>query len=204
MFKSTLLPLLRRAALSLALVAASGLAGAGTLHVAIDTSGFGGAAGYLDMQLSASSGVPLATAVVSHLSGFDTDGFIDAWGVTPVADGYLFRNDVANDLYHAVDFGAVLSFDLDLGGDADPLASYVSHFVVALFDETGAALGNYDPVSGALADFSWTPASAAGGAGAVGVDIADPAVVTVVPEPGGWLLIGAGLCAMASLRRRLG
>ena len=75
-------------ALALMLAAGAGAASAGTIHVAIDTATFGAATGYVDMQLSASSGVPLATALVSNMVGFDSSAFIESWGVTPVAGGY--------------------------------------------------------------------------------------------------------------------
>jgi hypothetical protein len=197
------------AALALALAGATSEAGASTIHVQIDTTGFGASSGYLDMQLSATSGVPLATVLVTNLSGFDPAAYIDQWGVTTVSDGYSFRNDASNDFFHAANFGGPLSFDLSFDGAPDPLTRYVSRFVVSAFDEDYSLLGNYDPASGALATFSWTPALTASADGVVGVTLADPAAVTVgapppvsaVPEPGTWLLMGAG-CAAALLARR--
>jgi MYXO-CTERM domain-containing protein len=194
-FKPTL------SALALMLATFAGAASAGTIHVAIDTSTFGAATGYVDMQLSASSGVPLATALVSNMVGFDSTAFIDSWGVTPVAGGYLFRNDTSNDLFHAVDFGGKLSFDLTFAGEPDPLTSYVSHFVVAAFDDAFASLGHADPFTGALADFTWTPALSMQGQGTIAGTLSDPAV-TAVPEPAGTLLAAIGLAALGFARRR--
>jgi hypothetical protein len=180
----------------------SGGAAADTLHIAIDTSSFGASSGYLDMQLSATAGMPLATALINNMKGFDSNAFIDSWGVTTVAGGYLFRNDTANDLFHAVSYGGVLSFDLTFSGAVDPLTAYISHFVVSAYGSDGATpLGNPDPATGALANFSWTPATSAGTNGIIGIQITD-ARVAVVPEPGVWQLLAAGMLLMAMVRRR--
>lgn len=200
-FKQKLAAICTRAALAALLATGAGAASADIIHVAVDTSTFGADSGYVDMQLSATSGVPLATAVVTNMAGFDPSAFIDSWGVTAVPGGYAFRNDVSNDLFHAVDFGGTLSFDLMFTGAPDPLTRYVSHFVVSAYDDGFAPLGHYDPRTGALADISWTPAVSAHGEGKIGFAASDPAV-TAVPEPACHLLAGIGLAALAFARRR--
>lgn len=192
---------LRRVALAVTLAAGSSLASAAVIHVDIDTSNFGAATGYIDMQFSAGVDVPLQTALVSNMVGFDPSAFIDSWGLTQTAGGYLFRNDTPNDLFHAVNFGGLLSFDLSFAGAIDPLSTYVSFFTVSAFDEAYAPLGNVDPLRGSLAAFSWTPAVTNGIDGSIGVNITDDAV-TFVPEPSGVLLSGIGLAAIVFVRRR--
>jgi len=195
------------AAAALLLAAGTGSAGASTIHVQVDATGFRLANGYLDMQFSATSGVPLATALVGNLSGFGPAAYIDQWGVTATDGAYLFRNDTPNDFFHAVSFSAPLSFDLTFDGAADPLARYLSRFTVSAFDENGKLLGTHDPDTGALATFSWTPARMEGSAGTVTMTIADPNAITAVPlaaavpEPGTCLLLYAG-CAAAFVGRR--
>ena len=199
--KHSLTAFARKASLVAALGIVTGMASANPIHVSIDTSQYGVSSGYIDMQLSASTGVPLVTATVSNLVGFNTAGFIDAYGVTPVASGYVFRNDTLNDLFHAANFGGMVSFDLQFNGTYDPFTSYVSRFVVAAFDENFAALGQYDPVTGALANFSWTPPVTANGGGTITVEVSD-SQVSVVPEPAGLLLMATGLCALVVTGRR--
>lgn len=191
--------LLRRLALAVTLAAGSSFASAAVIHVAIDTSTFNAASGYLDMQLSASDGVPLATAVVSNMVGF---GAIDLnFGVTPVSGGFGFRNDTSNYLSHTAAFGGLLSFDLTFDGAYDPLTRYVSHFLVTAYDEAFAPQGAFNQSTGALADFSWTPALTLGGTGSLGLAVSNQNL-TVVPEPAALLLMAVGLAAMALVARR--
>jgi hypothetical protein len=192
---------LRRLALAASLAACSSLASAGVIHVALDSSTFGAASGYLDLQLTTNPG-PLTTALVDNMAGFDPAAFIDAFGVTQTAGGYLFRSDTFGDLFHAVNFGGVLSFDLTFDSAVDPLGLYRSLFLVSAFDDAFALLGKVDPFRGSLAAFTWTPAAVGGIDGSIGVSITDDAV-TFIPEPSGVLLSGIGLAAIAvALRRR--
>jgi hypothetical protein len=189
---------LRRMALTLALAASCLPASAGLIRVSIDTSTFGVASGYIDMEFSTFAGGPLSMATVSNMLGFSPAPAIQ-WGVEGAAGNFLFRSDTVNLLSHAASFGSVLSFDLAIEGEADPTGTFVSAFKVAAFDGINY-LGQFDPATGALATFLWTPTANAGGA--LAFDVAD-ASVTVVPEPADALLMVIGLAVMMlALRRR--
>ena len=69
---------LKRIALAVTLAASSSLASAAIIHVAVDSSNFGVATGYLDMQLSTNAG-PLTTALVSNMGGFDPNASSMPW-----------------------------------------------------------------------------------------------------------------------------
>lgn len=198
-FQNQATKLLRRVALALALAAGCGAASATMLHVSIDTSTFGAASGYIDMEFSAIAGAPLATAVVSNLAGLAATPDIQ-WGVDQVSGGYKFGNDTLNLLSHAATFGGVVSFDLAITGADDPSASYVSVFKVDAFDGANY-LGNFDPITGALATFLWTPPQVAGASGDVLATVFDDSV-TAVPEPADVLLMVIGVAAMVLVLRR--
>ena len=192
--------LLRRVALALTLAAGCGAASANVLHVSINTSTFAVTSGYIDMEFSAIAGAPLATAVVSNLVGLAATPDIQ-WGVDQVAGGYEFRNDTLNLLSHAATFGGVVSFDLAITGASDPSASYVSVFKVDAFDGANY-LGNFEPLTGALATFLWTP-PVAGAGGDVLANVFDDSVA-LVPEPVDLLLMAVGVAAMALALQRQG
>lgn len=194
--------LLLAAVLAAGQAAMCGAAIASVIHVSVDTSKFGVSTGYFDMQLSATSGVPLQTATVTNLTGFDSNPYTESWGLTAVPGGFQFRNDTANDLFQSVHFGGVLAFDLAFAGAVDTASSYVSAFTVSAFSNDFAALGAFDPVSGALATFNWTPATSASGSGSLGVAVSDASAVTLLPEPAGLGLMGLGLAALSLVRSR--
>lgn len=202
MYYTILTKILRQAALALALSTGCTLAAAATIHVTIDTSNFGVANGFIDMQFLGQGSAAEATAVVSNMTGFDSAAYKELFNVTEQPGGYLFSNQVGNDLWHAVDFTGSLGFDLTFGGAADPLTSILSQFAISAYSDAGMALGNYDPATGVLAMFTWTPATVPGGEGSIGQDISDPGAVTAVPEPSDWLLTGTGLVLMLLVMRR--
>lgn len=192
---------LRRATLAVVLAALSGLASAGVM-VSIDTRTFGVAGGYLDFQFSSPGNGVEATALMSNLVGFDHAVLDLNENVTPQGGGYLFSNLAFNELAFAVDFNSVFSFDLSFAGAADPVSGYISNFSISAFDTMGNLVGNYDPVSGAIAQYLWTPPTTPGGGGTIGNGPGDPDAVTTVPEPSDWLLSLTGLALMALVLRR--
>jgi hypothetical protein len=192
---------LRTAALSLVLAAVSGLASAGVI-VSVDTRTFGVAGGYLDFQFSSNGNGVEATATMSSLVNFD-DAVVDYnFNVTPQAGGYLFSNLTLTELAFALTFDKVLSFDLSFAGGIDPVSGYKSNFSISAFDSLGNLVGNYDPVTGAIAQYLWTPPTTPGGGGSIGNGPGDPGAVSAVPEPSDWLLSGTGLALMALVLRR--
>lgn len=200
--KRKMAAIVRRAALAFILAAGCGLASASVIHVSIDTASFGAATGFLDMNFSTSGNAPLETATVSKLAGFQSAPYIESWGVTGSNGIWQFNNHTSNDLFQSVDFGGVLSFDLSFAGAADPLQSYVSEFVVSAFGADGLTpLGNYDPVTGALVAFAWTPGPNGGADGQIGGNVTDQHVA-LLPEPSQLLLMVIGLAALAATRRR--
>jgi hypothetical protein len=192
---------LRRAALTLVLAAVSGLASAGVI-VTIDTKTFGAANGYLDFQFSSPGNGVEATALMSNLVGFGSAVVDLNDNVTPQGGGYLFSNLAFNELAFALPFDAVLSFDLSFAGAADPVSGYISNFSITAYNALGEWVGNYDPVTGAIAQYLWTPPTTPGGNGSIGQGPGDPDAVTTVPEPSDWLLSGTGLALMALVLRR--
>lgn len=209
MFVTNLSPamLMRRAALALALAAASSLASAQTLHVELDTSLYGGsgASGWLDLQFNPGN-VPAvsANAQIGNLVGFgDAAGAMLTGDVLAQGGGYLFGNSTDyNDLFRTVSFGGKVSFDVTFSGLADPSPAAVpSAFSLALYAADGTTqLGSAD-TNGNLLVLNWLPA--ASGAGAVNVGYAATGLaVSAVPEPSTWLMLGAGLALVGGLARR--
>ncbi|HEV7816112.1 MAG TPA: NF038129 family PEP-CTERM protein [Janthinobacterium sp.] len=216
MLAFVLSPILRRAIMTLTLSACASLASAQSYHVEIDTSGFG-SSGWLELQFNSAGNAAAAFATVSDMSGaFDSGGVS---GLTPqisgdvsgsLASGYQFDNGGGfNDLFHAVNFGGMISFDVSFSGGVYPSANVLqSMFSVAAYGADQASLlGHPDSASGSLVIFLWTPAGAAGQNGTVTASVFDATRVAVaaVPEASEWLMLlaGAGPVAFCLRRRRL-
>lgn len=205
MYPSTLIPALRRTVLALALGAAAGLASAQAMHVELDTGALSGA-GWLDLQFNPASvpAVP-AGAVLSHLVGFERPTMTVLTGdVRAAAPGtYVFGNGSDwNDVFHAVRLGGRIGFDVRFGGQADPSpAAIPSMFALALYGADGLSQLGRPDANGSLLTLSWTPT--ADGAGLVVATVSDPVIATVgvVPEPSVWLMLAAGLAALAGVGR---
>ena len=196
---------LRRALLALALGACASLASAAsTFHVELDTSSFA-STGWIDMQFNPGSpSSPLAQALLSGFTGFGDPGTAQPSGNASgsLAGGYTFVNNDAgglNGLFHAVNFGGKIGFDVTFSGAADPGAGFGSAFSVALYNQAqDALLGTNDP-SGSLVLLNWTPA------GTVVPTMLNNTIntsVTAVPEAQAWLMLGAGLALLGGVARR--
>lgn len=212
MFKTStfsLRQLARQAAAALALALCSGLAAAGTLSVSIDTRGFG-SHGWLDFQFNpAGSGLsPLATARLSNFHGFDAGAATEIAGDVSgsLASGYVLRNTGSwNDLFHAVNFGGLLRFDINISGEADLSGSInQSAFAVSAYAaDKVTLLGNPAGADGSLLHLDWTPGSGAGATGRLDTTIGSAAAsVSAVPEPSMLVLTATGLLLMTGMLRR--
>jgi len=201
---------LRRSLLALALSACAGLASAATYHIELDTTTFSNS-GWIDFQFNpGNTDSALAQVSLSNFVGFgDSATALTVGSVSgSLASGYTIANDGAgglNDLFHEVNYGGVISFNVTFSGAADPAQTASgSVFSVALYNYAqDAVLGSTDPY-GSLVQLNWS-AAVFGSQGSVVVaplvnDI--PTLAAAVPEPSTWLMLGAGLALVGLARRR--
>ena len=199
---------MRRALLALALGACASLASAAsTFHVELDTSSIA-STGWIDLQFNPGDpSSPLAQASLTGFTGFGDSATAVLTGNAggSLAGGYTWVNNDPgglNALFHAVDFGGKIGFDVTFSGAADPGAAFGSSFYVGLYNQArDTLLGTNDP-SGALVLLNWTPAGTVVPAmlgNTIGTSVA---AVSAVPEAETWLMLGAGLALVGFARRR--
>jgi hypothetical protein len=181
----------RKLLVALAMVASAGAAQAGPMyHVDIDTHGYLGTSGFLDLYLQREAGAPTSTVTLTNFSGALGAAPAEvAQDVTGALPGVLVfgSTDGWNDYFQAVDFGGSFSFDLEFGGNfAHTESGITTLFGIGLYDAAQQQLGAGDVLKFILAP---QVGGVAGG-------------VTAVPEPSELALMVAGLAMLGFVSRR--
>jgi hypothetical protein len=210
MFNCKLQNTLRHTLLAL-LLGVTGLTSAETVHVEIDTRPFG-TNGWIDLSfLSSNLAAKEATATLSDFVGFDAVTGAQPWGGVSgsLESGYTLSNmGTGADLFHAVNFGGKVSFNIDFAGIADSAVNRVqSTLSVSLFGaDQSTLLGNGDPLSGSLVQFFWLPSKTSTTPGTVSYQVFDSVAsvgpVAAVPEPSAWAMMGLGIGLLSLMSRR--
>lgn len=185
-------------------------------HVVLDTTKLIGS-GWLDLQFNpGQAGATSAFADLTHLSSkypFGDSPILTGLVTGDLSSKAVFSNQSAyNDLFQALNFGQVISFDLRFSGAfLNTPGSFGTSFGLSLYGaDQVSLLGNPDAASGSLLTFELMPANAIGQFGTVKPVVFDNAMLSVsaVPEPAEWLLLLAGFAVLAAVtqvrRGRLG
>jgi len=199
---------LRRALLALALGACASLASAAsTFHVELDTLSLP-STGWIELMFNPGGATsPLAQVSLTGFTGFGDSSTAELTGNASgsLAAGYTFvNNDVGgwNGLFHAVDFGGKIGFNVSFSGAADPGAGAASVFSVALYNQAQDALLGTNDSTGALVLLNWTPEGTVVPTmlnNTIGTSVS---AVSAVPEAQTWLMLGAGLALLGGVARR--
>jgi hypothetical protein len=197
-----MLNLIRIALLAAAVALLPAWAHAAGFLIAVNTSAFVGADGFIDFQFNPLGGAPAATATVSSFGGsFVLSGAATVDGdVTGRLPGTVtFANTTGfNALLQPGTFDAGFSFQLDL--DVPAASGPGSIFALGIYDAA------FNPLLAADGNgFSLTFGIAAGGVTLANTAPASVAVtaVALIPEPATYaLLLAAGLAALLAAARR--
>lgn len=162
----------------------------------VNTSGYSGQTGYLELQFNPLLSTGLASAAVSNFTSDATLGAMQVNGnVTGALPGAVTINNTTgwNDYYQALTYGNTLHFSLNLTG-----ATAGNTFTLSFFDASGSTpvLTN-DLTNGFAATVGLNST------GAVLTNNSDQTTASPTPIPAAAWLFGSGLMGLAGVRRRM-